>query len=78
MAFAENNNLAFIETSALDASGVEEAFRQILTEIYRLMSRKTIAADGGTSGSIPAGQAVAVTADNAADKSKQGGGCCGK
>jgi hypothetical protein len=31
MAFAENNNLAFIETSALDSSGVEEAFRQILT-----------------------------------------------
>jgi small GTP-binding protein len=31
MAFAENNSLAFIETSALDASGVDEAFRQILT-----------------------------------------------
>jgi hypothetical protein len=31
MLFAENNNLAFIETSALDATGVEEAFRQILS-----------------------------------------------
>lgn len=31
MAFAEANNLAFIETSALDATGVDEAFRQILT-----------------------------------------------
>lgn len=31
MAFAEANNLAFIETSALDSTGVEEAFRQILT-----------------------------------------------
>ena len=31
MAFAESNNLAFIETSALDATGVDEAFRQILT-----------------------------------------------
>ena len=31
MAFAENNSLAFIETSALDSTGVEEAFRQILT-----------------------------------------------
>lgn len=31
MAFAERNNLAFIETSALDATGVDEAFRQILT-----------------------------------------------
>ena len=31
MAFAETNNLAFLETSALDATGVDEAFRQILT-----------------------------------------------
>jgi hypothetical protein len=44
MAFAETHNLAFIETSALDASGVETAFHRILTEIYRLMNRKQIAA----------------------------------
>jgi hypothetical protein len=31
MAFAQRNNLAFIETSALDSTGVDEAFRQILT-----------------------------------------------
>ena len=31
MTFAESNSLAFIETSALDSTGVEEAFRQILT-----------------------------------------------
>jgi hypothetical protein len=31
VAFAQANNLAFIETSALDSTGVEEAFRQILT-----------------------------------------------
>merc|ERR1711924_484363 len=37
MAFAEQHNLAFIETSALDASGVDVAFQNILTEIYRLM-----------------------------------------
>ena len=34
MAFAENNNLAFIETSALDATGVDESFRQILTGVF--------------------------------------------
>ncbi|RYE57374.1 MAG: hypothetical protein EOP48_05935 [Sphingobacteriales bacterium] len=37
VAFAEKNNLAFIETSALDSTGVDEAFRQILTGIF-LMS----------------------------------------
>jgi len=42
LSFAELNNLAFIETSALDSTGVDSAFVKILTEIYRLMSRKTI------------------------------------
>ena len=31
MSFAQANSVAFIETSALDATGVEESFRQILT-----------------------------------------------
>lgn len=74
MAFAENNSLAFIETSALDSTGVEEAFRQILTEIYRLMSRKTIANEGAGS-SLPAGQTLSVRADNN-EGSSSGGGCC--
>jgi Ras-related protein Rab-11B len=34
VSFAQANNLAFIETSALDSTGVEEAFRQILTGIH--------------------------------------------
>lgn len=74
MAFAENNNLAFIETSALDSTGVEEAFRQILTEIYRLMSRKTMANEGAGS-SLPAGQTLTVRADKNANSSSKGG-CC--
>ena len=45
MAFAEKHNLAFIETSALDSTGVETAFHRILTEIYRLMSRKSMNAE---------------------------------
>ena len=36
MAFAETNNLAFIETSALDATNVDLAFETICIEIYRI------------------------------------------
>jgi len=39
-AFAEANNLSFIETSALDSTNVETAFENILTEIYNFVSQK--------------------------------------
>ncbi len=77
MAFAEANNLAFVETSALDSTGVDEAFRQILSEIYRLMSRKAIASEGSSGSALPVGASVSLNNDNA-DKNKkpQSGGCC--
>ena len=59
IAFAEANNLAFIETSALDSTGVDSAFHRILTEIYRLMSRKTIASEESSS-KLPSGESIVV------------------
>eukprot|EP01042_Synura_sphagnicola_P001109 gene1109-1249_t len=73
MSFAESNRLAFIETSALDSTGVEDAFRQILTEIYRLVNRKTLA-DNQSGGAAPRpGQTISVNSSNA-----QGGSGGGK
>ncbi|KAK4052193.1 Rab GTPase ypt31 [Microbotryomycetes sp. JL201] len=43
--FSQENGLSFIETSALDASNVENAFQTILTEIYRIVSSKQLEAD---------------------------------
>jgi len=40
--FSTENGLSFIETSALDASNVEAAFQNILTEIYRIVSNKAL------------------------------------
>jgi len=42
--FSSENGLSFIETSALDASNVEAAFQNILTEIYRIVSNKALEA----------------------------------
>ncbi|KAJ6455875.1 ras family-domain-containing protein [Mycena sanguinolenta] len=40
--FSTENGLSFIETSALDASNVEGAFQTILTDIYRIVSSKSL------------------------------------
>lgn len=74
MAFAEQHNLAFIETSALDASGVDTAFQRILTEIYRLMSRRNMAAEeAANQPSLTAGQTISLRNDG----NKRRNGCCG-
>ena len=44
-AYAEKNQLSFIETSALDSTNVETAFTNILTEIYRSVSRRQFGPD---------------------------------
>lgn len=81
MAFAETHRLAFIETSALDASGVDDAFSQILTEIHKLLSRRMMA--GGDAGKLgrggksllPANKAGTVSVGGAKD-AKQKDSCC--
>lgn len=40
--FSQKNGLSFIETSALDSTNVEQAFIQILSEIYKTQSQKSI------------------------------------
>jgi Ras-related protein Rab-11A len=79
--FAQKNNLAFIETSALDSTGVETAFIRLLTEIYKLVSKKTMTADSSSSNNnarnkmaMGTGETIDVTAP-VTDKN-QGGGCC--
>merc|ERR1711871_147911 len=69
--YAEQQELNFIETSAYDASNVEQAFRDILSEIYRIVSRKNLANEDppGTF----ANKAIVVTESNNSGQKK---GCC--
>lgn len=40
--FAQKENLFFMETSALEATNVEPAFLAVLSEIYRIVSKKVL------------------------------------
>ncbi|ETW85348.1 hypothetical protein HETIRDRAFT_407449 [Heterobasidion irregulare TC 32-1] len=73
-AFSTENGLSFIETSALDASNVESAFQTILTDIFRIVSSKSLESSGDpikpSSGDT---LTVSPSVDNSAN---QGSKCC--
>jgi Ras-related protein Rab-11A len=73
-AFASENHLSFIETSALDASNVELAFQNILTEIYRIVSSKAL--DNGDSSQAPAGGGISIELSKPADGGASNSGKC--
>ncbi|KAF8720722.1 hypothetical protein HU200_023625 [Digitaria exilis] len=60
--FAEKENLFFLETSAMQATNVENAFQTVLTEIFKIHSKKNMAADPKANGAAPslAGKKVLV------------------
>ncbi|KAG8699845.1 Ras- protein Rab-11A [Ceratobasidium sp. 428] len=74
-AFSAENGLFFIETSAMDASNVENAFQNILTEVYRIVSSKAL--ESSADPIKPSGGetiTVTPTVDNKANAA--GGKCC--
>ncbi|KAL0717049.1 hypothetical protein Bca4012_066371 [Brassica carinata] len=76
--FAERENLFFMETSALEATNVETAFLTILTEIYRIISKKSLTADDDDAdgnSSLLKGTRIIIPSEQEDGKR---GGCCGK
>jgi len=73
-AFATENGLSFIETSALDASNVESAFQTILTDIYHIVSAKSLEQ---SSDPIKPSSGDTLTVSPSVDaSSKAASGCC--
>ncbi|CAA0814079.1 Ras-related protein RABA2a [Striga hermonthica] len=70
--FAEREELSFIETSALEATNVEKAFQDVLSEIYRIISKKSLASNEPAETNIKEGKTLVVgTQDNNGKKA-----CC--
>lgn len=73
--FAERESLYFMETSALEATNVENAFTEILTQIHRIVSKRAVeVGDAGSSSAAPSkGQTIDVKEDSSVLKRI---GCC--
>ncbi|KAH0463290.1 hypothetical protein IEQ34_007872 [Dendrobium chrysotoxum] len=73
-AFAEKENTFFMETSALESMNVEIAFTEVLSQIYRVVSRKALDI-GDDPTALPKGQTINVgIKDDVSDLKKVG--CC--
>ncbi|KAL3312060.1 Ras- protein Rab-11B [Cichlidogyrus casuarinus] len=68
--FAVQNNIFFIETSALDSSYVDQAFNQILNEIYKKHSQRL---DSGNMQHKPEGSSIVLPNDSNSGNSNK---CC--
>ncbi|OVA03014.1 Small GTPase superfamily [Macleaya cordata] len=73
--FAEQESLYFMETSALEATNVENAFAEVLTQIYRIVSKKAVeTGDDGSASVVPTkGEKINIKDDVSALKRV---GCC--
>ena len=75
--YAKTNKLNFIETSALDSSNVEDAFKNLLTDIYHSMSkRQTQAANQGKGVATVTGQTLIVDAATSQRNQASQQKCC--
>lgn len=72
---AEQENLVFLETSALEAYNVEKAFQMILLDIYKIVSKKALAAQEAASSSttVPSHTTTIKVGDYDNNSRK---GCC--
>jgi Ras-related protein Rab-11A len=73
--FAETNELSFIETSAKDGTNVEDAFKNILFEIYNLVGKKPMGMDQSAAPKVGAGASVSIAPDSGAQPTAQADAC---
>lgn len=74
--FAEKESLSFLETSAMESTNVETAFFTVLSEIYKVVSKKALLADEnqGNSPLLPGTKIKLADKDDVIGAKKAG--CC--
>lgn len=72
--FAEKEKTFFMETSALESLNVENAFTEVLSQIYRVTSKKALDV-GDDAAVLPKGQTINVGEKDDVSAVKKGG-CC--
>ncbi|KAH1101667.1 hypothetical protein GYH30_036300 [Glycine max] len=73
-AFAEREETFFMETSALESMNVENAFTEVLTQIYHVVSKKALEI-GDDPAALPKGQTINVGSRDDVSAVKKDG-CC--
>lgn len=73
-AFAQQEKAFFMETSALESMNVENAFTEVLTQIYHVVCKKMLDV-GDDPSAVPKGQTINIGAEDDVQASKKTG-CC--
>ncbi|AET37454.1 Rab family GTPase YPT32 Ecym_1207 [Eremothecium cymbalariae DBVPG len=74
--YAQENQMLFTETSALNAENVDLAFRELITAIYQMVSKNQVdLSEKSGGGTMPRGPTISLTpASN--EKTKKSNNCC--
>ena len=80
--FAQENQLLFTETSALNSENVDKAFEELINTIYQKVSKHQMdlgdsSANGNANGaSAPNGPTISLTPTPNENKKANGNNCC--
>lgn len=71
---AQRENLSFIETSAMDATNVTNAFQTVVKEIYKIVSKKSLTSSTSMKSNTVLGSSQRLAGLD--DLQPRKGGCC--
>uniref|UniRef100_A0A1D1ZKA7 Ras-related protein Rab11D n=1 Tax=Anthurium amnicola TaxID=1678845 RepID=A0A1D1ZKA7_9ARAE len=74
--FAQKEGLFFLETSALQATNVETAFLTVLTEVFNIINKKTLASDNQAENNAPTLSGKKIVIPGPAQEIPKSKTCC--